>query len=162
MANQSACYIVYKNKPYNNAYCQRARRAKTRGWRGGSIIEPCENTVQTEKISSDRAGHVCEARFLKFQWRSEKEVNCLATSSPHGSDRRCNAIFTCFCKFYLYFYFQFYVSVFYLRAIVSGIFIELASSTIGQRVKRAPGHRAKLDQCPKFGQCGKSRQHQRA
>ena len=22
--------------------CQRASRAKTRGWRGGSIIEPCE------------------------------------------------------------------------------------------------------------------------
>ena len=26
-------------------YCQRASRAKTRGWRGGSIIEPCESTV---------------------------------------------------------------------------------------------------------------------
>ena len=27
------------------SYCQRASRAKTRGWRGGSIIEPCESTV---------------------------------------------------------------------------------------------------------------------
>ena len=33
--------------------CQRASRAKTRGWRGGSIIEPCESIVQAEKISSD-------------------------------------------------------------------------------------------------------------
>ena len=35
-------------------YCQRASRAKTRGWRGGSIIEPSESTVQADKISSDR------------------------------------------------------------------------------------------------------------
>ena len=34
--------------------CQRVSRAKTRGWRGGSIIEPCESTVLAEKISSDR------------------------------------------------------------------------------------------------------------
>ena len=33
--------------------CQRASRAKTRGWWGGSIIEPCESTVKAEKISSD-------------------------------------------------------------------------------------------------------------
>ena len=26
-------------------YCQRASRAKTRGWWGGSIIEPCESIV---------------------------------------------------------------------------------------------------------------------
>ena len=42
----------YKGKVINSyfrclscAYCQRASRAKTRGWRGGSIIEPCESTV---------------------------------------------------------------------------------------------------------------------
>ena len=38
----------------NSTNCQRASLAKTRGWRGGSIIEPCECTVQAEKISSDR------------------------------------------------------------------------------------------------------------
>ena len=37
-----------------NSFCQRASRAKTRGWSGGSIIEPCESTVLAEKISSDR------------------------------------------------------------------------------------------------------------
>ena len=26
-------------------YCQRASQAKTRGWWGGSIIEPCESIV---------------------------------------------------------------------------------------------------------------------
>ena len=60
-------------------YCQRASRAKTRGWWGGSIIEPCESTVLAEKISSDREtclkGNIpeCKVRFLRFQWRSE---NC--------------------------------------------------------------------------------------
>ena len=28
----------------NRVSCQRASRAKTRGWRGGSIIELCEST----------------------------------------------------------------------------------------------------------------------
>ena len=37
--------IVIANEP---------SRAKTRGWRGGSIIEPCESTVQATKISSVR------------------------------------------------------------------------------------------------------------
>lgn len=55
-------------------YCQLAIRAKTRGWRGGSIIEPCESTVQAEKISSDLYGKIpeCKVWFLRFQWRSEK------------------------------------------------------------------------------------------
>ena len=44
-----------------------------------------------------------------------------------------------------------------------GIFIELASSTIGQRAKRVLGHRAKLGQCAKFGQRDvQSRQRQQA
>ena len=39
--------------------CQQARRAKTRGWRGGSIIELCESTVLAEKFSI-----VCKVTFL--------------------------------------------------------------------------------------------------
>ena len=31
---------------------QRASRAKTRGWRGGSIIEPYEDSIQAIQISS--------------------------------------------------------------------------------------------------------------
>ena len=42
------------NRIFESHICRRASRAKTRGWRGGSIIEPCESTVQAEKISSDR------------------------------------------------------------------------------------------------------------
>ena len=32
--------------------CQQARRAKTRGWRSGSIIEPYEDNIQAIQISS--------------------------------------------------------------------------------------------------------------
>ena len=39
-----------------------------------------------------------------------------------------------------------------------GIFIDLPSSTIGQRGKRVLGHGAKLGQCAKFGERAKSRQ----
>ena len=40
--------LVYKG--FNERVdCQRASRAKTQGWRGGSIIGPCESTVQAEK-----------------------------------------------------------------------------------------------------------------
>ena len=49
---------------YDN--CQRASRAKTRGWRGGSIIEPYEDGIQAIQISS-----ACE--------------RC----SPHWANRRC-------------------------------------------------------------------------
>ena len=67
-------------------------------------------------------------RFPRFQQRSGKEVDyCLATdqsqgaeiektSRPHGSDRRCNVIFTLVS--FICFYFQFYSSVLQLSAIV--------------------------------------------
>ena len=41
---------------------------------------------------------------------------------------------------------------------MSGIFIELAISTIGQRAKRVLGHPARLGQCAKLDQRAKSRQ----
>ena len=141
------------------SFCPRASREKTRGWQSGSIIEPCESTVRAEKILSRIERHVCKVRFLRFPWRTEKEVNCLATdqskraeivtSSLHGSDRLCNVIFTCFCKFYLFLF-----PILRECTLVKyhfGICIELASSTIGQRTKRVLGHRAKLGQCAKFG-----------
>ena len=55
-------------------------------------------------------------------------------SSPRGSDRRCNAIFTCFCKCYLFLF-----PILCERTLVKchcSVFIELASSKIGQRAKR--------------------------
>ena len=58
LTNQAAVVQrVDNNIRWMNHYpviCQQASRAKTRGWRGGSIIKPCESTVQAEKISSDR------------------------------------------------------------------------------------------------------------
>ena len=44
--------VSWLSESSSAAYCQRASRAKTRGWWGGSIIEPCESTVLAEKISS--------------------------------------------------------------------------------------------------------------
>ena len=46
-----------------NVDCQRASRAKTRGWRGGSIIGPCESFVLAVQISSDRE-KCCKVTFL--------------------------------------------------------------------------------------------------
>ena len=46
-------WAFVKNNNLIKIYCQRASRAKTRGWWGGGIIEPCESTAQAEKISSD-------------------------------------------------------------------------------------------------------------
>ena len=75
-------------------------------------------------------------------------------------DHGCNVTFTCFCKFYL-FLFPILCECTLVKC-HCGIFIELASSTIGQRAKRVLGHRAKLGQCAKFGQSVKSRRRQQA
>ena len=78
-----------------------------------------------------------------------------AASGPCESDRRCNAIFTCFCNCYMFIF-----PILRECTLVKchcGIFTELASSAIGQRAKRVLGHRAKLGQCAKFGQRAKSR-----
>ena len=75
-------------------------------------------------------------------------------SSPRGSDRQCNVIFTCFCTLYLFLF-----PILRDCSLVKchcGIFIKLASSTICQRAKRVLSHRAKLGQCAKFGQRDKS------
>ena len=42
--------------------CQRAIRAKTRGWQGGSIIEPYEDSIQAIQISS--ACKRCSVRII--------------------------------------------------------------------------------------------------
>ena len=58
-------------------------------------------------------------------------------SNPRGSDCRCNIlIFTCFCQFYL-FLFPILLECTLVQC-YCGIFIELASSSIGQRAKRVP------------------------
>ena len=54
-------------------------------------------------------------------------------SSPRGSDRRYNVIFTCFCNCYL-FLFPILRECNLVKC-HGGIFIELASSTIGQGAK---------------------------
>ena len=59
-------------------YCQRASRAKTRGCWGGSIIEPCESTVQAKKSLV-----ICKVRFLRFQRHSK---NC---NGPIAARRDC-------------------------------------------------------------------------
>ena len=41
IVGESGGYLITSTSVNN---CQRASRAKTRGWRGGSIIEPCERT----------------------------------------------------------------------------------------------------------------------
>ena len=83
----------------------------------------------------------------------------IVASSPRGSGRRCNVIFTCFCKCYLFLF-----PILRECTLVKchcGTFIELASSTIGQRVKRVLDHRAKLGQCAKFSQRAKTGGRQR-
>ena len=42
LTQSRVAYMFIANEP---VYCQRARRAKTPGWREGSIIEPCERDV---------------------------------------------------------------------------------------------------------------------
>ena len=63
-----------------------------RGWRGGSIAEPRESRVKAEKISSDRETCLWDSNDVL-----ERAV--IVASSPGGSDRRYNVVFTRFCKF---------------------------------------------------------------
>ena len=71
-------------------------------------------------------------------------------SSPYGSDRQCNVIFTCFCKLYLFLFpIQHECSLVKCHC---SIFIKLASATIGKRTKRVLRHRAKLGQRDKSTQ----------
>ena len=71
----------------------------------------------------------------------------IVASSPRGSNRRCNVIFTCFCKFYC-FYFQFYLSVLQSSAIV--IYL---SSQQAQQSASEPG-RGEYSQKNWVGVCG--------
>ena len=62
---------------------------------------------------------------------------------------RDTLFFTCFCKFYLFLFLILRECTLLKRHWqTSGIFIELASSTIGLQAKRVLGHRAKLGQHP--------------
>ena len=70
-------YGVYKSP--RRRWGQRrliANETAERSWPRGSITEPCESTVQAEK-SRVIERYVCKVRFLRFQWRSGKEVDVL-------------------------------------------------------------------------------------
>ena len=57
----SMCVCKYGGRNLLN-YCQRASRAKTRGWRGSSIIEPYEDGIQAIQILS--ACKRCSVRII--------------------------------------------------------------------------------------------------
>ena len=74
--------------------CQRASRAKTLGWWGGSIIEPCESSVLAEKISSDLKGKIPECKVRSWDSNDvikittdQSQLAEIVTSRPHGADR---------------------------------------------------------------------------
>ena len=52
----------FLSSTYTPSHCQRASRAKTRAWRGGSIIEPYEGSIQAIQISS--AWKKCSVRII--------------------------------------------------------------------------------------------------
>ena len=102
---------------------------RSHGWRGGSIIEPCESTMQAEK-SRVIERHVCKVRFPRFHWRSGKVVDPrFSCNGPIVARRDCgiNVVFTCSCDLYLFLF-----PILRECTLVKchcGMFIELASST---------------------------------
>ena len=103
----------------------------------------------------------CVTRVLSCNGPIVARRDCGIKPAWYWSSIKGIKIFTCFCKFYLFLF-----PILRECTLVKchcGIFIELASSTIGQRAKRVLGHRAKLTRPvgAKFGQRAKSRRRQR-